>query len=130
MRGVVVVRGRDRAYGKIVESLRGDSGPRLGSRNIRVINKDLDIISREYYRQVPLDLIFRTLEKHGLIVLQEDETRWSGFVSGRRGRETFQVADRATERVDGSYMPYDNTMLVLTWYQMETRRFEIVVYLS
>ena len=98
------------------------------------IGKDLDKINKQiYHRGVPLNDIFAILERHGVVALQEDGTKWSGILAGGikdTAKATFDLGDASTK--DGNtYTPYTNAALALTYYKMPTSgMYEVVVYIS
>lgn len=56
--------------------------------NIRKqINTKLYNLGRSYYRSIPFDEIEDILDQYGLIALQEDNTKWSGFFMGREAHQ-------------------------------------------
>ncbi len=95
----------------------------------RNINKELDKISKNYYKKVPIDDIVKILSKVGIVLLQEDGTKWTGFLLGANGRATIEIGHK--KNIDGrSFIPYNNTMLVISWYSMPSGLYEVTVYLS
>ena len=80
------------------------------------------IVTNKYFKEIPLDEIFGALAKIDLIVVQEDGTRWSGFLTGASGQANIRFA------FDGKLV--DNSMLVLSWYKTDKGRWEVVAYLS
>jgi hypothetical protein len=92
------------------------------------MNKDLAEISRNYHRAIPLDDIFKSLKKEGVVPVQEDMTPWAGLLLGRDGRASIELV-RSDEF--GIYHPVANAMLVLSWYKMEqTGNYEVNAYVS
>ena len=71
---------------------------------------------------IPVDLIFRILEKHDLIPIQEDGTAWSGLFSGQKGRADIELA------YEGKLVK--NATLQLQWYELDSGRYEINVYVA
>lgn len=102
---------------------------RLNPRDRKQINNRLRKISSEKYDAIPLDEIFQVIEDHGCVVLQEDNTKWSGFLCGREQQTYFPVALEETEK-EGAFEPVNNAMLALYWYQFETGRYEVIAYIS
>lgn len=108
-----------------------ESNTKLDNSTKRDITRNFDKMTRNtYFREIPLNQIEKILRKYYIILLQEDYTEWSGWLTGSEGRTTFEVGDVNTK--EGQfYTPYDNTKLILTWYQMsDNGRYEIVCYLS
>lgn len=94
------------------------------------INKELtDFTYNTYFSQIPLKDIENILKKYNIILLQEDYTKWSGILLGNHSSTTFEIADNTT--IDGNfYKPYKNCLLVLSWYKLESGRYEILIYIS
>ena len=95
------------------------------------INKQLHAMGN-YFRSIPLDTIFGILERHSVVVVQEDGTKWAGFVTptGKCGEEkgspiTFDLAIL----VDGKYRLAKNK-LVMTACVMPSGSIEVVSYIS
>jgi len=96
------------------------------------VNRDLFKLET-YHDYIPLTEIFNILKRGGVVVLQEDGTLWSGMLTGREGHTQFDVgSDALPVDVDGCdhYDAYTNSSLVLSWYKMESGRYEIVSYLG
>lgn len=82
-----------------------------------------------YFKAIPLKDLFSILKKHGIIALQEDNTEWSGLLAGNSETTSFSIAP-VSSKVENMYQPYDNTVLVLQWYKMESGKYEITTYVS
>lgn len=72
---------------------------------------------------IPLGGIFEAFEGRGVLVLQEDGTRWAGLLCGREGRVTFDLGPE-----EGRV--FSNAALVLMWHKFDTGRYEVVAYVS
>lgn len=84
-----------------------------------------------YFRAIPLQDIFDILEKFGIVVLQEDRTKWSGLILGTSGTAYFDVAPIASKDEDDMYIPYSNTKLAMQWYKMSASgKYEITTYMG
>jgi hypothetical protein len=99
------------------------------------INKAFDKLTRNtYFKSIPWDKISGILKDNGVVAVQEDNTEWAGFLSGRNGKAVIDLAPVESGRSAGRpatfYTPYTNTMLVLTWHKMESGRYEVVLYVS
>ena len=116
------------------------------------INKDLQVLLKPtYFGSIPLDGMFKILEKHGLVPLQEDMTYWSGILTGgvkktemvhfnlgwkqmpkkdikARGFE----GDKITyPNPDGRYFAVPNAVLTMTYYKMpQSGNYEVIAYVS
>ena len=75
-----------------------------------------------YFDAIPLEEIFDALKRHGVTVIQEDGTSWSGILSGRDSSAYFDLA------YDGRYVK--NAMLALSWYRMPSGRYEVTGYIT
>jgi len=75
-----------------------------------------------YFDKIPLDEIFAIMKKSEMEAVQEDGTKWSGFLCGKEGRAHIAF------KFEGE--PFDKSVLYLSWYQMQSGRFEVVCYLS
>jgi hypothetical protein len=97
--------------------------------NVRTkINAKLAPFGKEYFTRIPLEGIFDVLKKEYVQVIDSDGTLWSGFLTGAKGRTEFDLA--ILDKTTGEYMPVENSMLILTWYKMDSGRYEVVCYLS
>lgn len=85
------------------------------------INNKLYDLCRELYRDIPLDKLFEVFEDEGMTPVQEDGTRWSGFLTGREGRASIEIM------FNGEKL---KRALTLTWYKMDSGRYEIVAYFN
>ncbi len=85
-----------------------------------------------YHAEVPLTELFKALHDYGVVVLDEDNTEWSGFVMGENSSTIFRLAEKysAYQHTSGvtMYQPL-RTTLALQWYKISTK-FEINAYLS
>lgn len=95
------------------------------------INKDLGTLcSGKYYDKIPLEEIFEILKNNNAIVLQEDGTEWEGILCGDQARTNIEVGAIWSGNEEEIYTPCDNTLLVMSWYRMESGRYEINAYMS
>lgn len=95
------------------------------------VNSDLGkICSGKYYDEIPLGEILEALEKNNVIALQEDGTPWEGILCGERAQTQIDIGAIWSENDEGIYTPCDNSMLVLSWYRMQSGRYEINAYVS
>ena len=99
------------------------------------INKDLTNLTSlknktQYFDNIPLQTISNILEKHGIRILQEDNTKWSGFLMGNSSNTKFSVGYIQTKDNRNIYTPIENTFLILSWHKMSSGRYEIVTYIS
>jgi hypothetical protein len=93
------------------------------------LNKMITKIGKTYHNNIPLQTIFDILDNHDIIVLQEDLTEWSGFLTGNDAQVYFNIAPKSS--FDGKkYQPYTNAMLALSYYKMTSGNYEIVAYIT
>jgi len=83
-------------------------------------------LGKKYHEAIPLHDISVTLQDHGLELLDDDYTPWSGLLCGSNSQCTFNVG----QHTDNGYDAVKNSVLCLSWYRMPSGRYEIVVYLS
>ena len=100
------------------------------------INKDINsFLKPTYFKTVPTEELFKILEKHGLVPVQEDGTYWSGMLLGgskRTEQVNFNLATASSKNDKGIYEDeITNAMLVMTYYQVQPNgKYEIVAYIS
>ena len=101
------------------------------------INKDIRNLTTpknktRYFDAIPLQDIFNILSKYGVVVLQEDNTPWDGFLTGKSATVDFTIAPTDSEYGDTlkTYTPYTNASLRLQWYKMQSGRYEITTYIG
>jgi hypothetical protein len=96
------------------------------------VMKDLSAMP-DYFVGIPIEEIDAVLNKNGLLLLQEDNTPWDGLFTGAEGHAQIAIGYLNTKtQVNGldSYTPIENSMLIMTWYKMQSGKYEIVTYLS
>ncbi len=96
----------------------------------RRINQQLHKIGTDYYKAIPLNMIFNILKSYNIIVLQEDNTEWSGMLVGNNEQVYFDLGNAQTKNEKNQYIPYTNAMLALSYYKMSSGRYEIVSYIT
>lgn len=77
-----------------------------------------------YFGKIPFDKIDDILKKYDLMLVQEDGTPWEGIISGESGKTTIDVA-----RISDNVI-MKNTSLFLSWYKMDSGKFELIIYLT
>lgn len=122
----------------------------LNSNIRKQINTDLyNLITPEhkttYFEAIPLQDIFDILQNYNIVVLQEDNTIWSGLLLGDEASATFPIAYKSPidpnlfigegnkDTSDDNLIQYDpivNSELYLYWYKMESGRYEINTYIT
>lgn len=116
-----------------LKEARGGKGPRLDSSTRRKANNAIHDLTVKLQPTIPLDAITAVLDGLNLVLLQEDNTEWSGMLLGREGKMTANLAWRDSaydQRGLVAYEPIINSMLVLTWYKQGPSSWETVAYLS
>jgi hypothetical protein len=105
--------------------------PKKLSADIRKkVNTDLHPMGTVYHPHIPMGDIKKILEKYGLIMLQEDNTEWSGFFTGSDATAHIDLGFIETKNDEGTYTPIDNSSLNLQWHKMDSGRYELVAYLG
>jgi hypothetical protein len=95
------------------------------------INRRLHAISVTYHTGIPLHIIFGVLRDYEILALQEDHTEWSGLLVGEKADNvSFELAHMDSKYGHRQYIPYSNTLLVISWYKMNTGRYEVIAYVS
>lgn len=99
----------------------------------KAIGKDLHALG-DYHDGIPLYDLRAVLKKHGLVLLQEDQTEFCGLFCGREGKALIEVGFEYTKYkgygdID-TFKPVKNSALAITWYQMSSQRVEVISYMS
>jgi hypothetical protein len=81
------------------------------------VQKFLSDLSKVYHDEIPLKEISECIKENGGLMVQEDESEWAGFLCGTN--------DSTTIKVNG----IKTTGLRLSWYKMQSGRYEITAYL-
>ena len=98
-----------------------------------VANEIHQILKPTHFDSIPLDDIQNGLEAHGLTLLQEDGTKWAGWLLGNCSYCLFELGDLTrSEKINGEkvYAPVKNAGLSLSWYFVRTDRIEVIGYIS
>ena len=100
----------------------------------RKINKDISmVIKPTYFDKIPLDEIFDVLKKYDIVVLQEDGRPWEGFLTGginKTEQVHFDLGWTWKKDNRGYHPVIPNANLQLSYYKMESGRFEIISYIG
>jgi hypothetical protein len=94
------------------------------------------LLKPTYFKDIPLDGLFSILEKNGLIAIQEDNTRWSGLLLGGSDRTEmvhFNLGwKNESTKIHGMdvFMAVPNAVLTMTYYKMQSGKFEVIAYVS
>lgn len=84
----------------------------------QVIQKGLNKISQVYHNEIPLSEIFSLIKSQGGLPVMEDGQEWQGFLCGKSSKATIQI--NGLNKIKFVY---------ISWYQMESGRYEITSYL-
>ena len=95
---------------------------KIDAKTKKLINSELGTLCKTYYNEIPLDEIFNILKKNNVVAVQEDGTSWSGFLVGDKGSAIFDLT------IDGKNV--NNAVMPLSWYKIESGRYEINAYIS
>lgn len=101
------------------------------------INKDLQkLLAPTYFKKIPLNDMFKVLEKHGLVPIQEDNKYFDGFLIGgvkdtvmvnfNLGWKNELVDDKGIKK----YMAVPNAFLTMSYHKMPSGKWEIIGYIS
>lgn len=144
----VFVKGRNNPLPAIVGSVLGGFGAGLGFtaasalvRNVQKnpsyidiipqkeknkINRQLYVATKGYQEKIPINKIADILKSYGYMLVQEDNTLWSGMFVGSSGNAFINIS----RSKNGVLHPIHNAGLVMTWYKMQSGRYEIVAYIA
>jgi hypothetical protein len=82
-----------------------------------------------YFDTIQLATCINILEEFGYTIIQEDYTRWDGFICGASGQAYFTIAKN-----DLNQLVLDrvvrNAQLALSWHKMESGRYEVIAYVA
>lgn len=102
------------------------------------VSKEVQAVLKPTYFKdgVPLDELVLALSRCDIVMIQEDNTEWSGFLCGSESHTLFQLASKHSA-VDNNgytmYTPFENAGLFIGWYWMEGvsgKRCEVIGYIS
>lgn len=122
------------------------SKPKTLGRIKNKINNEIHALGN-YFQQIPLQQIMDIFKKYNVVMLQEDGTKWAGFVTSqgecgseeaRKGQMTFDLAmklDQGSIDENGDYVKETkyvrcNHMLSMSVCTMSSGRLEMVAYVS
>jgi len=89
--------------------------------------KKVHRITSCFHDFIPLNLIDDILGEFNLTLIQEDNTKWSGFLCGETASAVFDLGIKDSEK-DSLFIPAQN-QLYFYWYKFNTGRYEINSYL-
>jgi len=88
------------------------------------------VLKPTYFSAIPMDSMFGVMQEFGLVPLQEDGTFWDGFLCGRSATCFIPMGFVDNTDSEGFYTPVDNSGLRLSWYKMESGRYEVTAYFT
>lgn len=95
----------------------------------KTLSHKLHPITKVLHNQIPLKDISDVLAELDLILLQEDNTEWSGLICGREGYTVFTLGRKSSKDDRGMYTPVKDG-LYFYWYKFcITGRYEINMYM-
>lgn len=107
---------------------------RLSSSLKKTINKELGkLLDKQYFTKIPLNDVFGILKKNGIVALQEDNTEWSGFLTGgtkKTEQVYFDLGFLESPLPNNRYEVIKNAMLAFSYYQMPSGKWEIIAYIT
>lgn len=99
------------------------------------INKSIHtILLNKHFESIPLKEIMDACETQDVIVLQEDGTKWGGFLTGgaecgsKEAESQHALFELAYKKDDAYYIT--KNALSMTWCTMHSGKYEIVAYVS
>ena len=106
---------------------------RLPAKNRKQVGNAIhSLLKANYFPTIPLDEIRATLAYHNIVLLQEDNTEWSGFLLGRNEHVLFRLGHvSSVQEMNGLkfYEPLANVGFSLSWYKDDSRKnIEVVGY--
>jgi hypothetical protein len=84
----------------------------------QIIQQGLNKISQVYHNEIPLSDIFGLIKSQGGIPVMEDGQEWQGFLCGKSSNATIQI--NGLNKIK---------FVHISWYMMESGRYEITSYL-
>lgn len=95
----------------------------------RKISNALHPITSTYHDYIPLQSVIDILNSFGYLLLQEDNTPWSGLLCGREANTIFTIGKLDTKDERNMYAPIKNG-LYFYWYKLESGRYEVNMYIT
>ena len=104
---------------------------------ISKINKSLKkYIDVNYYKEIPVGLVQKALEDNGFTLVDDDGTKFNAFFCGEQGNAKLNYAlitsfDQAMYKGVGAFKNVvGNSSVIISWFKMESGKYEINVYAS
>lgn len=95
-----------------------------------------NILKPTYFSEIPLQTLMNELKEIGIVVLQEDNTEWSGFLLGSSSRASFNIGNMSSSKTESHgevYELIENSMLIISWYTQKNKignQIEVIGYTS
>lgn len=86
------------------------------------LKQDLHKLCQEYWPKIPLEKIWSACDDARINMVDDDGEPWEGFLTGREGRCSIDLADKRTGKVFNA--------LHLQWHKMPSGKYEINAYLD
>ena len=94
------------------------------------INREISKMDT-YHNEIPTDEIWEAIENHGGVVIDEAGERWSGLFCGEQGQASMAIVfPEITDTWARSNKVTANMFVHISWYKMDSGRYEIVCYVS
>ncbi len=96
------------------------------------INKDIHkILKPTYFKAIPLKAIMDSMGKHGVVLLDDDYTEWSGFFTGGV-KDTqmvhFLLGWKDTKDDNGMHRVIPNAAFTMSYFKMPSGKYEVIGY--
>jgi len=118
----------------IEDSFSGTKAQKLDRPTIGKINKEIDkLMQPTYFSQIPLSDICQILNKYNLVILQEDDTEWSGFLCGgvkKTEQVYFDLGWLNTLDQHKRYEKVKQSSLALSYFKMPSGKYEVLARLT
>lgn len=101
---------------------------KLKANDRKKLGNKLHSLTTHFHNSIPLDKVSEFLSEFDLILLQEDNTEWSGLLCGREANTVFTLGQKSSKDERGMYKPARDS-LYFYWYKHTTGRYEINMYL-
>lgn len=91
------------------------------------------VLSPTYFKKIPLQPLFDILEQFNLVPLQEDQTYWDGFLTGgvkQTEQVHFNLGVKDKIDSDKRYPVIQNANLNLSYFKMQSGKYEIIAYVG
>lgn len=109
-------------------------GKALSQSQRNKLNKEIQrLLQPTYFREIPLNDIFQILDKYDIVPVQEDNTYWSGLLTGGikdTAQTYFDLAWKYSKEGNIYTEPVNNAMLALSYYKMPSGKYEVIGYIT